>query len=115
MSSLYPVNVAKYLSMAIAMMPELMFNVDIFMADKLLKMLLGQQAEALKKLKNSDKDYLTYMRLNADTDLPMDKYDKATIDGLVNLGDQLWKNNTDSIKAMLEQVVDEKFGYLLSK
>lgn len=44
----------------------------------------------------------------------MDKTDEETINGLIATGLELYKNETEPIKAMIEQIVDEKFGYLLN-
>ena len=67
-----------------------------------------------KKLKQSqNKDYRNYLRAQCFTDLAMDQTTEDNINGLIEQGKELYKNNTETIKAMVEQIVDEKFGYLL--
>ena len=69
----------------------------------------------MKKKKNLNYDLLNYIRLNTDTTLPMDKYDTETISALIAVGDKLYNDNIKDVKVMMEQIIDEKFGYLLKK
>lgn len=54
-----------------------------------------------------------YARAQVVTDLPMDKVDPATIQELIDMGEQMWTASEDHLKQVLEKAMDTKHAQLL--
>ena len=88
---------------------ELMIDIDVEMSGQQLSRALKRQAKEIKEEQGVDIN--NYLRVQCYTDLPMDKTDQDTINGLLATGRELFNNNTQAITSMIQQIVDEKFGY----
>lgn len=80
---------------------EFMIDIDVFVADKVME-------STMKKNQVSGKE--NYLRLQVISDLAMDSVEEENIKGLMAAGDQMWEENKEAAKKMIEQICDEKFG-----
>jgi hypothetical protein len=80
---------------------EFMIDIDVFLADKVMKSIMK---------KNQIESKENYLRMQVISDLAMDSVEQENIDGLMAAGDEMWENNKEAAKKMIEQICDEKFG-----
>lgn len=88
---------------------ELLIDIDVDMSHQQLELIQKRLEKKIKKEKGLEK--AMYLRLTCETDLPMDKSDPKTIKDLIATGEKLYEDNTEAVKKMLEQIVEEKFKY----
>lgn len=96
------------------MAAELVLDIDVFVADFVVKKAVEAKAKVIEdqlKKKGVTTTFKSYLRLQTVTDLPLDKTDPESIQALIDKGNEVRDENKEAIKAIIEQVVDEKFGY----
>ena len=83
---------------------DLAIDNDVFAADKWLE-------QTFKDMKSSEGfTDVNYKRMQTVSTLSMDKVDKASIDLLLNAGDQMWSENKDEVQQMIREICDDRFS-----